>query len=804
MGKGGKQRQSAKAASHERTSSKNQTQPPAPEPEPSTAASDPPAEGPVAIPEAEAPVVSMPEAETTAEPAAHDETVPVTLTVTPAEFSTDEAPILSAVSDPMAVEVSKAEPPRDMLERLSAEEREAELRSQVTGLNAKLVDSINRMSDLEDELSVAHNRILVHTTRIAELSKERDQYISAMNTGLLVEKAHVTSEMQRMMERVAEETAQRGKAESDKTRIEAELEELSAALFNEANSMVAVERLARARAEEKSQQLEDSLRDTERMMQEQQAMLKNLQAQVDALSINAPEAPPALVPPVTSVLTTTISTNIQPYSEFLQFLDHLRSLHDQLAPYFDMQRRGIDWTTLSTITPSPSIGGTISPSMHQSGSMVRHRDYPHLPIDAEHLVQLSSQLTLPFIRRTHEEDADPCLRLSQAPGLNWLTRRQATSAILDGNVVIEPLFPGGTIADEEVLRAEYGGLAPMPCALCGMPLLNVSALLPGASSSASSIAAWPNPLKEGSGRRSLPSLFQSLRRGLDRSQSGDRSHEVKEGDEIFSQDAAPPMRAETLPIPTHYFRLSDHATSRHLVCTHHCLQRLRVVCAFWTFVRTLERAIVLEGKMAPDCVGQTRILPASSPLESKKESGAAEATKEEAEADKAEVQASDETPAEGDKKVEETDKAEEQASDETPAEADKTTEAADKAEAQASDETPAEAQAEDQNHVQADSQAPTDSNPATDANAHADADAEQDDLDVFNEALEDHTEAPLSAPPLPVRPSTQLAPGRDSFSVHPDRAHLAWEENLWAEVIRYKELMWKARVGVDLAHLDIG
>lgn len=784
MGKGGKQRQSAKAASHERTSSKNSTQLPESDPEPLKAASDPSAEEPVAIPEAEAPVVSMPEAETTAKPLADDETASVTFSVTPAAPSTDEVPVLAVLSDPNAVDASKAEPRRDMLERLSAEEREAELRSQVTGLNAKLVDSINRMSDLEDELSVAHNRILVHTTRIAELSKERDQYISAMNTGLLVEKAHVTSEMQRMMERVAEETAQRGKAESDKTRIEAELEELSAALFNEANSMVAVERLARARAEEKSQQLEDSLRDTERMMQEQQAMLKNLQAQVDALSINTPDAAPALLPPVTSAPPTTYSTNIQPYGEFLQFLDHLRSLHDQLAPYFDMQRRGVDWTTLSTLSPSPSIGGTISPSMHQSGSMVRHRDYPHLPIDAEHLVQLSSQLALPFIRRTHEEDADPCLRLSQAPGLNWLTRRQATSAILDGNVVIEPLFPGGTIADEEALRAEYGALAPMACAVCGMPLLNVSALLPGASSSASSISAWPNPLKEGSGRRSLPSLFQSLRRGLDRSQSGERSQEVKEGDEIFSQDPAPPMRTETLPIPTHYFRLSDHATSRHFVCTHHCLQRLRVVCAFWTFIRTLERAIVLEGKMAPDCVGQTRILPASCPPAYKTESGATDETKEEAEADT---------------NTEAADQAEEPAHEKTSAEA-TNMEAADQAEEQAPDETPAEAEAQGQADDQAEFQAHAESNAHTDA----DADAEQDDLDAFKEALESHAEAPLSAPPLPVRPSSQLARGRDSFSVQHDRTHLAWEENLWAEVIRYKELMWKARVGVDLSHLDIG
>ena len=135
----------------------------------------------------------------------------------------------------------------DALASMSPEEREAELRSQVTSLNTKLVSAINRMSDLEDELSVTQNTLAVKSSRLDELSKERDQYISALDTGLLVEKSHVTSEMQRMMERVVDETAQRGKAENDRTRIEAELEELSASLFNEANKMVAVERLQRTR-----------------------------------------------------------------------------------------------------------------------------------------------------------------------------------------------------------------------------------------------------------------------------------------------------------------------------------------------------------------------------------------------------------------------------------------------------------------------------------------------------------------------------------------------------------------------------
>lgn len=42
--------------------------------------------------------------------------------------------------------------------------------------------------------------------------------------------------------------------------------------------------------------------------------------------------------------------------------------------------------------------------------------------------------------------------------------------------------------------------------------------------------------------------------------------------------------------------MSEEASARYLICPHHCLARLRAACAFWSFVRRLEREIVLEGK----------------------------------------------------------------------------------------------------------------------------------------------------------------------------------------------------------------
>lgn len=86
-----------------------------------------------------------------------------------------------------------------------------------------------------------------------------------------------------MMDRVIEETASRGKAESDKANIEEELEQLSSQLFAEANSMVAIERKERLKAERKMEELERNFQDTESMMMGQSAQMRDLGSKIDEL-----------------------------------------------------------------------------------------------------------------------------------------------------------------------------------------------------------------------------------------------------------------------------------------------------------------------------------------------------------------------------------------------------------------------------------------------------------------------------------------------------------------------------------------
>ena len=59
------------------------------------------------------------------------------------------------------------------------------------------------------------------------------------------------------------------------------------------------------------------------------------------------------------------------------------------------------------------------------------------------------------------------------------------------------------------------------------------------------------------------------------------------------------------------------------------------------------------------------------------------------------------------------------------------------------------------------------------------------------------------SPSSPKTPSPVIPAARTSFTGRNDRQGLKWEESLWMEVLRYKEVVWKARVGMDLENLYI-
>ncbi|KAI5453398.1 hypothetical protein NCC49_005877 [Naganishia albida] len=286
------------------------------------------------------------------------------------------------------------------------------LTHQSTVLNAKLLASLDRVATLEDAVYQATSAQREKEERIARLEQQKAQWEESMNTGLLVERQVVKDEMQRLVDGLVEEEKRRGSAEEGRARVEREVDDLSATLFEQANTMVAAERMARAQAESRLREAEDNLQATESALRDMQHHLQSLPALLPAADV-----------PTRGGMVKRYNTAHVPYTEFLGFIHHLR-LHKPRKP---------DHLALF---PPPA---------------------------------LSTLLAQPFLARAQGEDVEPSLRLDQAPDLSWLTRRSVGQAILAGDLIIEPV-------SVNTLRAggkEYASVAhpaEIGCSMCGKPV----------------------------------------------------------------------------------------------------------------------------------------------------------------------------------------------------------------------------------------------------------------------------------------------------------------------------------------------
>ncbi|KAI0828610.1 hypothetical protein BC628DRAFT_1316486 [Trametes gibbosa] len=426
-----------------------------------------------------------------------------------------------------------------------------DLFSQVSQLNNKLVRSYDRVSDLEDELHVSSSNYRQATLKISQLELERTQHLSALSTGLLVEKSHVTTELNRLMEKATEEAARRGQAETARAEIEQELDDLSAGLFNQANIMVAEARMSEARSARKLEETETALRGAEEIVGVLQAQMQALQAEKEKADRRVEEMRARMgkgkwverSPESGRPHRPRLIYNHVPYHEFLIFISHLRAIRPA--------------------SPQPPAMSTLLP--------------------------------LPLLARLVAEDSDPTVRLDLAPSLNWLSRRSVLAAIHSGQLTVEPM-QFATLLEE---------LAPpnipasshhthIVCALCGMPIYSTN------SDSPASTPTTPNPLRSGSQSASWSTtLFKNVRAGditLPTAFIGHNRHSVQFGPVsteppsqvyIFRLEATSSGLPVSLPLSTQQPGTPTRQSTIYPLCTSGwCLGRLRTTCSLWAFVRT--------------------------------------------------------------------------------------------------------------------------------------------------------------------------------------------------------------------------
>ncbi|GAA6058416.1 hypothetical protein JCM3770_000458 [Rhodotorula araucariae] len=492
-----------------------------------------------------------------------------------------------------------------------------DLTSQVTSLNAKLVKSYTVRGELEDDLHDTQETARALRQRVTHLEQDKAKWDKEIEAGGWVEKNHVQGEMQRLMTKVVEETKSRESAVQAHSALEIEIENLTSNLFTEANKMVAFERVARARAEEKMRSVDEAgvamqalleevqvgLRDTVTKLEKRDAevaeLKKRLAAHGEVIEEDAVEdrdgadgdiggimfsdgehlspldtralATSSAQPSPSHLAAPRLLTSVLPYHEFLAFIVYLRQ-------------------TRATALARPPEASYSHPALTARAFATDPPPSAHLTpaqLLAPHLL-LSSHLSQPFLKRCIEEDSDPALRLDLAPGLGFLSRRAVGTAIVDGTLLIEPLHAGIDLQTDK-------------CALCGCSLekwLPNSGIVRGFKQPTPTVATVNQTMRKLGSSLFSRSTSSSNTPTLSSATSTSSSyHQPTSSTESF---VFPPPAASASHHPhdalllVHLFRTSDTASQRYPVCPSYCLARLRAVCEFWTYVRVIERGLLVE------------------------------------------------------------------------------------------------------------------------------------------------------------------------------------------------------------------
>jgi Rab guanine nucleotide exchange factor SEC2 len=482
-----------------------------------------------------------------------------------------------------------------------------DLFSQVTQLNNKLVQSYDRVSMLEDDLHIASSNIRSSSLKISQLELERSQHLSALNTGLLVEKSQVTAELTRLMEKATEEASQRGQAENARADIEKDLDDLSASLFSQANAMVAEARLARAISERKVEHAELALKGAEDAVATMQQKLQTLQEEKEVSDRQAEDMRIIMgkgkwVQRNTlngaSVSVPRLFSSHLPYQEFLLFVAHLRSIHlSSPTP-----------PAMSTLLPLPFLARLLT-------------EDSYVFLSSLFFVQMLTSLCLYL--------SDPTVRLDLAPSLNWLSRRSVLAAIHNSQLIIEPVSTT-TLMNELMSPSSSSFTIPttsntlpiIPCALCGIPIFpDIQSNQPAhtrsishpltlsrswsSTGSHSSTASWSTSSIFKSYTPTSLSVHSQLTPSS-QSRGSSQALPIQQVHIFRLSVTSTPTQAVSVPasrpLTTSTSPSYSQSTSKHIspqptqsrsqstvypLCANGwCLTRLRATCSLWAFIRT--------------------------------------------------------------------------------------------------------------------------------------------------------------------------------------------------------------------------
>ena len=112
-----------------------------------------------------------------------------------------------------------------------------DLNIEVATLSNKLISAINHQTHLDDALAATRQELESTQDRLRQCEEENEKHARLIDDGALVRKTEVEQQANKFLAKLSEERKRRASVEKDKKGIEQELENLTTALFEEANEV---------------------------------------------------------------------------------------------------------------------------------------------------------------------------------------------------------------------------------------------------------------------------------------------------------------------------------------------------------------------------------------------------------------------------------------------------------------------------------------------------------------------------------------------------------------------------------------
>ena len=377
----------------------------------------------------------------------------------------------------------------------STPDRHPDLNDEVATLSTKLINAINHQTTLDDKLSATRHELEAAQSRIKELEEQNATQRDILAGDVWVRRSTLDQEKRAIHAKVLEERARTAEMEKAKKRIEQELENLTTALFEEANKMVIGAKeeaqIEHEVLQRKNEQLKAQLADAEDLLKSQQEQLHELKEVMEHMASEQDEQTNQTAPSSPGVARFDIQLDDRMTSDTASLSPHMESLppahpmsfHHLIQPilrvdinaYDDFvhlahssrrrQASRVSSGSIPSFSMSLGLGSsssTASPSTTTAAGSAPQS--PNTPASAgEAMAPIPNLKDTRFFKRALAEDIEPTLRLDAAPGLSWLARRSVLSAMTDGSLVVDPVpTHSGASYLMSLAKPQFH-----PCSMCG-------------------------------------------------------------------------------------------------------------------------------------------------------------------------------------------------------------------------------------------------------------------------------------------------------------------------------------------------